>query len=157
MTQTLQQNDDGDRIELGPNEVVIRLSSDDTDGAFSLIEYSSPPDGPAPPFHVHEQTDEVVYVLDGEVECKINEETMTAVVGETVWIPRGTPHTFSVVGSIPGWFLIWYAPGGFESYFEEMGEFLQSLPPGPPDMDAVGQKAAELCNVYDQTILETDR
>lgn len=153
MTQTLQRNDDGERIELGPNEVVIRLSAVDTEGAFSLCEYTAPPDGPSPPLHIHQGTDEVLYVLDGEIECRVGDETVTAGAGETVWIPRGTTHTFSVAGSRPAWLLLWYSPGGFEGYFEEMGEFLQTLPPGPPDLDAVGQKAAELSEIYDQTIV----
>lgn len=156
MTQTLQRNDDGERIELGPNGVVIRLSADDTGGAFSLLEYTAPPDGPSPPPHVHEETGEVIYVLDGELQCTVEDDTFTAGAAETVWIPRGTPHLFSVVGSRPAWFLLWYSPAGFEGYFKEMGEFLRSLPPDPPDRDAIGQKAAELSEIYDQTILDPE-
>lgn len=156
MTQILQRNEDGERIELGPNEVVIRLSGKDTDGAFSLCEYTAPPDGPSPPLHVHEDTDEVIYVLDGTVECTVENDTFTAEAGATVYVPRGTPHTFSSTGSRPGWLLAWYSPAGFEGYFEEMGEYLQSLPPGPPDMDKVAEKAAELSEVYDQTILDAE-
>lgn len=154
MTRTLQRDTDGERIELGPNEVVIRLSADDTGGAFALLEYTAPPGGPAPPLHVHEETDEVIYVLDGEVDCRVAEEAMTAGAADTVWIPRGTAHRFSAAGSRPAWLLLWYSPGGFEGYFEEMGRFLESLPPGPPDEDAVGGKAAELSEVYDQTIVD---
>jgi quercetin dioxygenase-like cupin family protein len=155
-TKTLQRNDDGKRIELGPNEVVIRLSGDDTGGAFSLLEYTAPPDGPSPAPHVHEETDEVIYVLDGKLECAVGEDTVTAVAGDTVWIPMGTPHSFEVAGSREAWFQLWYSPAGFEGYFEEMGEFLQSLPAGPPDMDAVGRKAVELSDIYDQAILHLE-
>lgn len=153
MTQTPQRTDNADRIRLGPNEVVIRLSADDTDGAVSICEYTAPPDGPSPPLHVHQETDEVLYVLDGDVECRVGDEIGTVGATETVWIPRGTAHTFSATGSRPAWLLLWYAPGGFEGYFEEMGAFLRTLPPGPPDMEAVGQKAAELSDVYDQMIV----
>lgn len=156
MTRTLQRSDDGERIELGPNEVVVRLSSDDTDGAFSLLEYTAPPGGPSPALHVHEETDEVIFVLDGELQCTIMEETVTAGPGGTVWIPRGSPHTFEVAGSREVWFLLLYSPAGFEGYFEEMGEFLDSLQPGPPDMDAVRRKVAELSEIYDQTIIDPE-
>lgn len=152
----MQSNDAGDRIELGPTEVVIRLSADETDGGFSLIEYTAPPDGPSPGLHRHEETDEVIYVLDGELRCRINGHTGIVAAGDSVWIPRRTPHTFEVVGTREVWFLLWYSPAGFESYFKEMGDFLRGLPPGSPDREQVQQKVAELSESYDQTMLDPD-
>lgn len=154
MPQYLHRTDDGERIALGPNEVVVRLSGAETNGAFSLLEYTAPPDGPSPGRHRHEETDEVIFVLDGELACTVDGDELHADAGESVWIPQGTPHSFEVVGSREGWFLLWYAPAGFEGYFREMGRFLDTLPPGPPDPDDVGEKAAELSERYDQTILE---
>lgn len=156
MEPLMQSNDDGDRIELGPNEVVIRLSANDTDGGFSLVEYTAPPGGPSPGLHRHEETDEVIYVLDGELRCTINGQTGIASPGDSFWIPRQTPHTFEVDGTRNGWFLLWYSPAGFEGYFEEMGEFLQNLPAGPPDREQIQQKVAELSEIYDQTLLDPD-
>lgn len=154
MSHTLEPADGAERIALGPNEVAVRLSAEDTGGAYSLCEYRAPPDGPTPPRHVHEVTDEAFYVLDGELECTVGDETVTAAPGATVFVPRGTAHTFSVAGSRPVRFLLLYSPGGFEGYFEEMGAFLETLPPGPPDVEAVGRKAAELSETYDQTMVE---
>ena len=157
MTGVHQPADGGTRIALGPTEIVIRLSADETGGAFSLCEYTTPAGGPSPPLHVHEETDEAFYVLGGELECTVGDEVVTAEPGATVLVPRGTAHTFSATGSDPARFLLLYLPGGFEGYFEEMGEFLESLPPGPPDMDALGRKAAELGETYDQTVVESER
>lgn len=154
MPQYLHRTDDGERIALGPNEVVIRLSGAETDGAFSLLEYTAPPDGPSPGRHRHEETDEVIFVLDGELACDVDGDELHADAGESVWIPRGTPHSFEVAGSREAWCLLWYVPAGFEGYFREMGRFLDTLPPGPPDPDDVAKKAAELSERYDQTILE---
>lgn len=155
MSRGLQRNADGERIELGPNEVVIRLSGAETDGAFSLLEYTAPPDGPSPATHVHEATDEVIYVLDGELAGRVEAEAFTAGAGDSVWIPRGRRHSFEVAGTRDAWFLLWYAPAGFEGYFEELGEFLESQPAGAPDPDAIGRKVAELSERYDQTLVET--
>lgn len=154
MTQYLHGTDDGKRIELGPNEVVVRLAAGDTRGAFSLLEYLAPPHGPSPGRHLHEETDEVIFVLDGTLSCTVAGEELSAGAGDSVWIPRETPHSFSMSGSRKAWFLLWYSPGGFEGYFEEMSSFLETLPPGPPDPEQVGQKAAELSDRYDQTLLE---
>jgi quercetin dioxygenase-like cupin family protein len=156
MAQGVQRSDEGERIELGPNDVIIRVGGDETDGAFSLCEYTAPPDGPSPPLHIHEETAEVIYVVEGELECTVEDDTFAADDGATVMIPRGTIHTFSVMGDQTTRFLLLYSPAGFEGYFEEMGEYLQSLPPGPPDMDKVAEKSAELSEVYDQTIFNPD-
>lgn len=156
MAESLHRSDDGHRIELGPNEVVIRLSGEETDGAFSLLEYTAPPDGPSPGRHLHEETDEVIFVLDGELACSVGGEDRSLGAGDTGWIPRETPHSFEVTGTREAWFLLWYSPAGFEGYFEEMGALLETLPPGPPGTEAVGRKAAELSERYDQTILEGD-
>lgn len=155
MQPLIQTNEDGDRINLGPNEVVIRLAADATDGAFSLVEYTAPPEGPSPGLHQHAETDEVIYVLDGELRCTVDGDPGRARAGDTVWIPRRTPHTFEVDGTRDAWFLLWYTPGGFEGYFEEMAEFLQSQPAGPPDQDAVSRKGAELSEIYDQVLVES--
>jgi len=155
MTQTLQNRDDGKRIELGPNEVIIMLSADDTDGAFSLVEYTATPDGPSPPVHVHEETDEVIYVLEGTAECTVGDDIFTAEAGATVIVPSGTRHTFSTIDAQPCAFLALCSPAGFEEYSEEMGRYLQSLPPGPPDMEKVAEKAAELGEIYDQVTFDS--
>lgn len=156
MPYEVQHPGDGTRIELGPNEIVIRLSGDDTGGAFSVCEYTAPPDGPSPPPHIHEQTDEGFYVLDGTLECTIEDDTLRAPAGTTLFVPRGTVHTFAPTGSGPARVLLVYAPAGFERYFAAMGEFLQSLPPGPPPQAKVQQKAAELSERYDQTLVDTE-
>lgn len=154
MVQTLQRSSEGEQIELGSQEIIIRLSADDTNGAFSLVEYTAAPNGRSPPLHFHEKTDEVVFVLDGTIVCTVGEENFSAEAGDTVWIPRRTVHTFSVTGTRPAWLLGIISPGGFEGYFEEMGQYLASLGPGPPDPEQVQQKAGELMEVYDQTVVE---
>lgn len=154
MTYLFQESGGGTCIELGPNEITIRLSGTETGGAYSLCEYTAPPDGPSPPPHVHEDTDEGFYVLEGELECTVAGDTFMVETGGTVFVPRGTVHTFAPTASGITRFLLLYSPAGFEGYFEDMGAFLQSLPPGPPDPEQVQQKAAELSERYDQTLVE---
>lgn len=74
----------------------------------------------------------------------------------TVTVPRGTLTTSSVKGAQWGWLLVLYSPAGFEGYFEERGEYLQSLPPEPPVMEEVQEKVAKLSEVDDQTIVHFD-
>lgn len=97
----------------------------------------------------------MIYVIEGAVECTVKDDTFPADAGAPVTFPRETVHTSSVTGDQHARFLILYSPAGFEDHFKEMGEYLQSLPPGPPDMDKVTEKSAGLSEVYDQTIAGT--
>jgi quercetin dioxygenase-like cupin family protein len=44
------------------------------------------------PWHAHEDTEQVMFILDGEVEMTIDEQTKTLVVGDVVVVNRGLHH-----------------------------------------------------------------
>jgi quercetin dioxygenase-like cupin family protein len=44
------------------------------------------------PRHLHEHTEQAMYVLDGEVTMTIEEETRTLTAGDTVVVNRGLEH-----------------------------------------------------------------
>ena len=45
--------------------------------------------------------------------------------GETIFAPRGVPHTYRYLGKTPGRLMCVITPSGFEGFFEELG----ALPP----------------------------
>ena len=104
----------------------------------------SAPGGPPP--HIHRQEDEVLYVLEGQVEFLLGEDTITASAGSCVHAPRGALHTFKNVGTSPSRILASLSPGGFEKFFLEAGEPApegSSPPEGEPDVGRIveiGQK-----------------
>ena len=71
-----------------------------TNGSYSLIEQLVPP-GPQAPPHIHEQRDEVFYMLDGAAEFLLEDRRATALKGAPVFIPRGSVHAFRVLGERP--------------------------------------------------------
>ena len=93
----------GDLIE-------VKLSAEDTGGAYSMIEETSPPGGGAPP-HLHRDEDEAFCVLEGEVEFLLGEGTIPAGAGTCVPIPKGPLHTFKNVGTSPSRVLGVLTPG----------------------------------------------
>lgn len=141
------------RIRIGQNEIVIRLDGEDTGGRFSLSEYTMPTTAASPPPHVHEETYEAFLVLEGALECTVDGDQFRAEAGDTVSLPPGVVHSHTAVGPRPAEFLLLIAPAGFEQYFVEIGEFIDAQPPGPVDMRRVQRRAAELCEVYDQTVV----
>jgi quercetin dioxygenase-like cupin family protein len=115
----------------------IRVSSDETDGAMAVIEFTIP-EGMGPPPHVHDSA-ELMYVLDGTVRFQSEGETFEAGPGSVVHFPSGTEETFEPVGGTVRLLGV-YTPGGIDRFFKEFGEPAQhrDVPPpmeGPPDLE----------------------
>ncbi|MGB0514672.1 MAG: cupin domain-containing protein, partial [Wenzhouxiangellaceae bacterium] len=71
-----------------------------------------------PPRHVHHDADEYMHVLDGRVRCEIDGEISEHGIGEMVYIPRGSVHTFRIISERGGSMLVTVSPSGFERFFE---------------------------------------
>jgi quercetin dioxygenase-like cupin family protein len=52
------------------------------------------------PWHAHENTEQVMYILDGEVEMTIEEETATVKAGDVVVVNRGLQHKLYSEGGV---------------------------------------------------------
>ncbi len=136
---------EGESVWLVGDLIEVKLSAQDTGGAYAMIEETTPPGGGPPP-HLHANEDEAFCVLEGEVEFLLGEDTIPAGVGTCVHIPKGTLHTFSNVGTSPSRVLAVIPPGGFEGFFLEAGEPAtegSSAPEGEPDVGRIveiGQK-----------------
>jgi mannose-6-phosphate isomerase-like protein (cupin superfamily) len=111
--------DGGEHLRFSDAEFVIKVSSDLTGGAFSIIEEISPLDTP---LHVHKNEDEIWYVLEGEHVIQIGDDEFHAGPGEMVFGPRGVPHAQRRVVPRRGRFLELFSPGGFEGFFRELAE-----------------------------------
>ncbi len=88
------------------------VSGEQTGGAYSVLEQLMPA-GTGPPPHVHEQTDEIFYILEGQVRVQIRDELHLGSAGDLVRVARGTPHGFAV-GSDGARFLNLYVPAALD-------------------------------------------
>jgi quercetin dioxygenase-like cupin family protein len=113
------------------------LTSDETNGAMSIVDSVSPPQS-GPPRHVHQDADETFVMLTGECEFWVDGATSYRGAGETVFVPRGTEHTFRVIGSQPSRHLVILTPGGFENFFLEMARGQYAI---PEDMERITEVA----------------
>jgi quercetin dioxygenase-like cupin family protein len=52
------------------------------------------------PWHAHEDTEQVMYILDGEVEMTIEDETSTLRAGDVVVVNRGLHHKLYSEGGV---------------------------------------------------------
>ena len=100
-------------------ELTIKISSRDTNGAFTVFEGHTPPlEGP--PLHRHRDHDEWWYIVQGEYRFEVDGKEIHATAGATVFAPRGSSHTFQNVGAEPGWTITTVVPGGVDLFFEDL-------------------------------------
>lgn len=71
--------------------------------------------------HLHKKTEEIYYILEGEGEMHMAEETRSVHPGDAIAIPPGTVHSISNTGTTTLKFLCCCAPG-----YEHEDTFLQA-------------------------------
>ena len=108
----------GECLVFGEVAVVVRVASQSTGGAFTLIEETEPlVDTPT---HIHQNEDELFYVLAGEHVYEVGDKQFHVGPGGLVFAPRGVPHSQRRVVSGVGRQLVLYSPGGFEGFFRHL-------------------------------------
>ena len=121
---------DPDGYMLGPDEgsftyfvgglIGFKAKAADTRGALSFFEVDAPRGWQAP-VHRHAGEHELFYVTEGELEILVNDTVHLATPGCTLWIPANTNHSIFVTSAIARGFAV-VTPGGFEKFFEDLGE-----------------------------------
>lgn len=114
------------------------LASTDTNGSIAIFESMSPL-GSGPPRHIHHAEDEAFFLLTGDCEFWIDGVTKTYSAGDAVFVPRGTSHTFRIIGTTDSRHLTILTPGGFEAFFTEMAKANFRI---PDDMAQISEVAA---------------
>lgn len=113
------------------NEILFKLTAEETGGALSLGLATVPPGG-APPVHTHGRDDELFIIVDGQYEIYSDGDWHDAGPGAAVFLPRGSEHTFRVVGDKAGRHWVLTTPGGFDEFYARCAEVFAV--PGPPDV-----------------------
>src|SRR5215469_5319293 len=98
--------------------LVLKLLGGATGGSVMLFEEIVPA-GTKSFFHLHHDSDEVAYVLSGEITFKIGDEVTLGGPGTCAFMPRGVPHAWKNTGAETGRVLFLYTPAGAGGFFEE--------------------------------------
>lgn len=93
-----------------------KLTAEETGGALFLFE-DRMTRGKATPLHRHPDTDETVYVLEGEILVYVDgREGRRVGPGGTSFTPRGTPHAFQVTSPVVR-LLCMQTPGSSQAFY----------------------------------------
>ncbi|MGZ6675146.1 MAG: quercetin 2,3-dioxygenase [Solirubrobacteraceae bacterium] len=121
------------------NRVRVHISAEQTDDSFALLE-SIAPAGDHTPLHVHHRDDEGFYVLEGELTLWAGDDKHVLRAGESVFAPRGVPHTLRVGDRDARW-LVTSTPAGFEAFVRAVGSTdPQAALPSPEELTRIASQ-----------------
>lgn len=99
--------------------VVHKLTSQQTGGAFYVCEAVFGPESGSP-LHIHHYEDEVIHVLEGAIDIRLDNETLFAPAGGIIHLPKKIPHALQNPLKTPLRIRVHAIPGGLEGYFNEV-------------------------------------
>jgi mannose-6-phosphate isomerase-like protein (cupin superfamily) len=103
-----------ERLTFGDVTMLVRVAA----ASVSVLEEVPPMvDTPA---HVHEREDELFISLEGDHVISLDGEEHRIGPGESVFAPRGVPHSQRRVVAGEGRLLVVVTPGGLEGFFREL-------------------------------------
>jgi quercetin dioxygenase-like cupin family protein len=147
----IQMPGEGETVSVGPDPVWFKVVTEDTGGAYCMMEITVRPDFIGPPLHVHYVMDEGFYVLEGELQLTVEDKQYRCPAGSWVLIAKGTPHTWGTPpdATQPARLHIIASPAGFEGFFYDLSALFAKYN-GPPPLD----EYIELFAKYDHEIVE---
>lgn len=98
--------------------IVLKLLGAETGDSIMMFEETIPV-GTKSTFHLHHDSDEVAFVLSGEVTFKIGDEVTVGGPGACAFMPRGVPHAWKSSGAATGRVLFLYTPAKAGGLIEE--------------------------------------
>jgi len=98
--------------------IVPKLVGGETAASIMMFEEFVPP-GTKSTLHLHHDSDEVAYVLSGEVTFMIGGEVSTGGPGTIAFMPRGVAHCWKSTGAESGKVLFLYTPARAGGLIEE--------------------------------------
>jgi len=99
--------------------VTHKLTPHQTDSGYYLFEFEFESES-GNGLHVHSYEDEVVYVIEGAIEIRLNNQKLQAVTGGVAHLPKGIPHALHNPLKRTSRYLGMAIPGGMENFFDEL-------------------------------------
>ena len=97
---------EGERLDAQHRILRVKVVRPELD----LLEYSVAPEYEGPGPHYHERHTDSFYVLEGQLEFRVGDETVRAGAGTAVVVPPGVVHAFTNAGPGRARFLNLHAP-----------------------------------------------
>ncbi|HEX5320122.1 MAG TPA: cupin domain-containing protein [Stellaceae bacterium] len=99
----------------------MKLLGRETGESVMMFEETLPAGTPSL-FHLHRDSDEVAWVLEGEFAFQIGDEVTRGGPGTCAFMPRDVPHAWKNIGSGTGRVLFLYTPAAAGGLIEALSE-----------------------------------
>jgi quercetin dioxygenase-like cupin family protein len=127
----------GDSIRfLGVHPNDLKISGKDTGGQLSMFYYQGL-GKVGPMLHVHFYQDEIFTVINGEYRFVVGKETHELSTGQTIFLPRGIPHTWIQLSDTGQLIYLLQPAGKMEEFFTLMNTL--KVPPSAKEMNRIHQ------------------
>ncbi len=83
-----------EKVDKGEDVFIQKLIADDEDVENCFMRKFTIKPGGSMPYHEHETTDHVQYILKGKMKVDLGGETHTVEKGDSLYIPPETPHSY---------------------------------------------------------------
>jgi quercetin dioxygenase-like cupin family protein len=104
----------------GPGRfAALKLVGRETNESIMMFEETVPP-GTASSYHLHRDSDEVAWVIEGEITFKIGGQVNTGGAGSCAFFPRNVAHAWKNTGTKTGRVLFMYTPAAAGGLIEGM-------------------------------------
>ncbi|HEX3679430.1 MAG TPA: cupin domain-containing protein [Galbitalea sp.] len=114
--------------------IYVKMTAEQTNGAYSLFEYVVPVGLGGPPTHIHSREDELFICVKGKVRIELDGRELILTPGSALLMPRGVPHMFHNPFDEETRIIAVVSPPGLENYYRGLSQ----LPPGR-DMKLVAE------------------
>jgi quercetin dioxygenase-like cupin family protein len=124
-------------IRVGELTVTFLKTRHETGDALEVYEITLPPMVSVPVAHIHRDYDEIVLGMNGITTWTMNYQIIELHPGETIRIPRGTPHFFTNLHETTARMICLETPGVMgPEYFREISQHYDA---DVPDLAAIGE------------------
>lgn len=122
-------------IKVGQLEIRYLIDGTVTGAGAGMFELTVPPGARVPPPHSHRDNEEMVYVLEGTLRYRVDDEERDLAPGERMYTPRGSVHAFSNPHGQTARALIILTPDIGAQYFRDVAEIANAAGgPNPAKM-----------------------
>ena len=117
----LKENESRQQYNLLGVPAFLKVGGNDTQGQLSLfsLEYHK---NQGPPLHSHD-VDETFYILEGEFIFQTGDTRVTAVKGDTLFVPRNMPNTYLTISETGKMLFMVNPTGTVEQLFEGLSSY----------------------------------
>jgi mannose-6-phosphate isomerase-like protein (cupin superfamily) len=119
---------EGRKYECGSMTAIFKADEDETKEKYSVSEWWMKPNSSGPGAHLHEENDEVFYVIAGRPSVLVGDKWVDTQVGDFLRIPAKTLHDFANNTNERCALLNFFIPGGFERNMPEIVKWFEEHP-----------------------------